>query len=74
MPGYLIDCVARRENLDRYDDRLMVGCNLLEAFDQIMAFIGKHTLHRFFVVDGQRTGVRDHIGFEVVSNILAHQL
>jgi len=73
MPGYLIDCVARRENLDRYDDRLMVRRNLLEAFDQIMAFIGKHTLDRFFIVDGQRTGGCDHIGFEVVSNILSHQ-
>jgi ATP-dependent DNA helicase RecG len=73
VPGYFIDCVLRRENLDRYDDRLMIRCNLLEAFDQIMAFIAKHTLDRFFVVDGQRSGVRDHIAFEVVSNLLSHQ-
>jgi ATP-dependent DNA helicase RecG len=73
VPGYFIDCVLRRENLDRYDDRLMIRCNLLEAFDQIMAFIAKHTLDRFFIVDGQRTGVRDHIAFEVVSNLLSHQ-
>ena len=73
VPGYFIDCVLRRENLDRYDDRLMVRCNLLEAFDQIMGFIAKHTLDRFFVVDGQRSGVRDHISFEVVSNLLSHQ-
>jgi len=73
VPGYFIDCVLRRENLDRYDDRLMIRCNLLEAFDQIMAFIAKHTLDRFFIVDGKRTAVRDHIAFEVVSNILSHQ-
>jgi ATP-dependent DNA helicase RecG len=73
VPGYFIDCVLRRENLDRYDDRLMIRCNLIEAFDQIMAFIAKHTLDRFFVVDGQRSGVRDHIAFEVVSNLLSHQ-
>ncbi|MDR1264341.1 MAG: putative DNA binding domain-containing protein [Propionibacteriaceae bacterium] len=73
VPGYFIDCVLRRENLDRYDDRLMIRCNLLEAFDQITAFIAKHTLDRFFVVDGQRSGVRDHIAFEVVSNLLSHQ-
>jgi ATP-dependent DNA helicase RecG len=73
VPGYFVDCVLRRENLDRYDDRLMIRCNLLEAFDQIMGFIAKHTLDRFFVVDGQRTGVRDHIAFEVVSNLLSHQ-
>ena len=73
VPGYFIDCVLRRENLDRYDDRLMIRCNLLDAFDQIMGFIAKHTLDRFFVVDGQRSGVRDHIAFEVVSNLLSHQ-
>ena len=72
-PGYFMDCVLRRDNLDRYDDRLMVRCNLLEAFDQITGFIAKHTLDRFFVVDGQRAGVRDHIAFEVVSNLLSHQ-
>jgi len=72
-PGYVIDCVRRTDNLDRYDDRLMVTCNLIEAFDQIMGFIAKHTLDRFFVVDGQRTSVRGHITFEVVSNILSHQ-
>ncbi|MDR0960105.1 MAG: hypothetical protein LBM23_07110 [Propionibacteriaceae bacterium] len=73
VPGYFIDCVLRRENLDRYDDRLMIRSNLLEAFDEIMGFIAKHTLDRFFVVDGQRSGVRDHIAFEVVSNLLSHQ-
>jgi len=72
-PGYVIDCIRRTDNLDRYDDRLMVRSNLIEAFDQIMGFIAKHTLDRFFVVDGKRTGVRDHIAFEVVSNILSHQ-
>ena len=72
-PGYVIDCVLRRVNLDRYDDRLMVTCNLIEAFDQIMGFIAKHTISPFFVVDGQRSDVRGHIAFEVVSNILSHQ-
>ncbi|MDR2114226.1 MAG: putative DNA binding domain-containing protein, partial [Bifidobacteriaceae bacterium] len=72
-PGYVIDCVLRRENLDRYDDRLMVTSNLIEAFDQIMGFIAKHTISPFFVVDGQRSDVRGHIAFEVVSNILSHQ-
>jgi predicted HTH transcriptional regulator len=59
VPGYLVDCVLRRDDIDRYDDRLMVRCNLIEAFDQITGFIAKHTLDRFFVVDGQRTGVRN---------------
>jgi len=66
-------CVRRVDNLDRYDDRLMVTCNLIEAFDKIMGFISKHTLDRFFVVDGQRTSVQGHIAFEIVSNILSHQ-
>jgi len=38
-----------------------------------MGFIAKHTDDCFFIVDCQRTGVRDRIAFEVVSDILSHQ-
>ncbi|MCL2788218.1 MAG: putative DNA binding domain-containing protein [Micrococcales bacterium] len=72
-PGYVIDCVLRVDDTWRYDDRLMVTCNLIDAFDQVMSFIAKHTLDRFFVVDDERTSVRSHIAFEVVSNLLSHQ-
>jgi ATP-dependent DNA helicase RecG len=29
--GYITDCILRRENIDHYDDRLMVTANLIDA-------------------------------------------
>ena len=50
-PGYMTDALLRKENIDRYYDRLMVGTNLIEAYDQLIDFISRHTLDRFFLVD-----------------------
>ena len=72
-PGYLTDCLLRRENLDRYDDRLTVGTNLIEAYDLIMDFIAKHTLDRFFLIDEVSVSVRNRISREIVSNVLMHR-
>ena len=72
-PGFLTDALVRRENIDRYDDRLMVGTNLIEAYDRLIDFITKHTMDRFFLVDNQRVSVRSWIAREVVSNILVHR-
>jgi len=72
-PGYMTDALLRKENVDRYDDRLMVGTNLIEAYDQLIDFIARHTLDRFFLVDNQRVSVRSWIARELVSNILVHR-
>jgi ATP-dependent DNA helicase RecG len=72
-PGYLTDCLVRRKNLDRYDDRLTVGTNLIEAYDLIIGFIEKHTLDRFFLINAQNISVRSWIAREIVSNILVHR-
>jgi len=72
-PGYQTDALVRKENIDRYDDRLMVGTNLIEAYEQLMDFISRHTLDRFFLVDNQRVSVRSWIVRELVSNILVHR-
>ena len=72
-PGYETDALVRRNNTDRYDDRLLVGTNLIEAYDKLMEFIAKHTLDRFFLVDNQRVSVRSWIARELVSNILVHR-
>ncbi|MDR2355331.1 MAG: putative DNA binding domain-containing protein [Clostridiales Family XIII bacterium] len=73
LPGYVTDCILRRDNLDRYDDRLRVSCNLIEAFDRIMDFIEKHTLDKFFIEGVQSVSVRSKIARELVSNTLAHR-
>jgi ATP-dependent DNA helicase RecG len=72
-PGYMTDALLRKENIDRYDDRRMVGTNLIEAYDQLIDFISRHTLDRFFLVDNQRVSVRSWIARELVSNILVHR-
>ena len=72
-PNYITDAICRRDNLDRYDDRLMVRVNLIDAYDQLIEFIGKHTLDRFFLVGDQRVSVRSWIARELVSNILVHR-
>jgi ATP-dependent DNA helicase RecG len=72
-PGYVTDCLLRVKNTDRYDDRLRVEKNLIESFDEIMAFIAKHTDDPFFLIDNRNISVRDHIAKEIVSNILVHR-
>jgi ATP-dependent DNA helicase RecG len=72
-PGYITDALLRKENLDRYDDRLMVRTNLIDSYDLLMEFIAKHTLDRFFLIDEQRVSVRDKIARELVSNSLTHR-
>ena len=44
--NYVTDAICRRENIDRYDDRLMVSTNLIDAYDQLIEFINKHTLDK----------------------------
>ncbi|MDR1953338.1 MAG: putative DNA binding domain-containing protein [Clostridiales Family XIII bacterium] len=72
-PGYETDALVRREDVDRYDDRLIVGTNLIEAYEMLTEFIAKHTQDRFFLVDNQRVSVRSWIARELVSNILTHR-
>ena len=71
--NYVTDALCRRENLDRYDDRLMVTTNLIDAYDELIDFIAKHTLDKFFLLDGQSVSVRSIISRELVSNILVHR-
>ena len=71
--NYVTDAICRREDLNRYDDRLMVRTNLIDAYDQLMEFVAKHTLDRFFLIDGLSVSVRSKIARELVSNILVHR-
>jgi ATP-dependent DNA helicase RecG len=72
-PNYVTDAICRRENLDRYDDRLMVTCNLIDAYDQLIEFIAKHTLDRFHLINNQSVSLRSKIARELASNILVHR-
>lgn len=73
VPGYVTDAIYRAENIDRYDDRLMVSTNLIESYEKLMGFIAKHTSDKFCLVNNINTSVRDIIAREIVSNILVHR-
>ena len=72
-PAYKTDAIVRRENLDRYDDRVTLTCNLIEAYPKLVDFATSNLPDRFVVESGQRVSARDIIVRELVSNILIHR-
>lgn len=73
VPGYKTDAIYREENVDRYDDRLIIENNLIESYDLLMGFIAKHTNDKFFLIDNVNISVRSAIAREIVSNLLVHR-
>lgn len=73
VPGYKTDAIYRVENMDRYDDRLIIENNLIESYDLLMEFIAKHTNDKFFLIDNVNMSVRSAIAREIVSNLLVHR-
>ena len=71
--NYVTDAICRREDTDRYDDRLMVTTNLIDAYEELIGFISKHTLDRFHLIGDQSVSLRSKIARELVSNILVHR-
>ncbi|WP_206197657.1 hypothetical protein [Terrimonas sp.] len=39
IPHYKIDALVRINNTDRYDDRLYIQTNLIEAYELLMDFV-----------------------------------
>ncbi|KAA6340643.1 hypothetical protein EZS27_011499 [termite gut metagenome] len=72
-PHYRIDALCRKEDVDRYDDRDVIECNLIQAYDRLMAFVQKHTPDRFFLEGIQRVSIRDIIFREMICNLLIHR-
>ena len=73
VPGHVTDALLRRDNIDRYDDRRYIETNLIEAYDQLVEFIAKHTNDPFVLIGDQNVSVRSWIARELVSNLLAHR-
>ena len=71
--GYKTDAIYRVENMDRYDDRLIIENNLMESYDLLMGFVAKHTNDKFFLIDNINMSVRSIIAREIVSNLLVHR-
>ena len=72
-PAYKTDAIVRRENTDRYDDRLTLTCNLIEAYPRLVEFAEANLPDRFVIEAGQRVSARDIIVRELVSNLLIHR-
>lgn len=73
VPGYKFDALLRRRDTERYDDRLIIRGNLIEAFDQLMAFVDKHLNDPFYMEGTTSISLRSIIFRELVANIIAHR-
>ena len=73
LPHYRTDAIIRREDLDRYDDRVDIRKNLVDSYERLMQFIAKHLNDTFYLEKDQRVSLRDTIFREIVSNILVHR-
>ena len=73
VPAYKIDCLLKREDEDRYDDRLIIRTNLIDAYDLMMEFLEKHLNDPFYLEGDMRISLRDKIFREAVSNIISHR-
>ncbi|MBT1160990.1 MULTISPECIES: RNA-binding domain-containing protein [Bifidobacterium] len=72
-PAYVTDAIVRREDTDRYDDRLMVRTNLFDAYDRLTEFVRKQLPDRFALDGDKRTSPREVISRELVANSLMHR-
>lgn len=73
VPAYKFDCLLRREDTERYDDRLIIRTNLIDAYDLMMGFVEKHLNDPFYLEGDMRISLRDKIFREAISNIVSHR-
>jgi ATP-dependent DNA helicase RecG len=73
VPHYKIDALVRKFDTDRYDDRLYIQTNLIEAYEQLLEFVAKHLPDKFYLEGDQRRSLRTIIFREVAANILVHK-
>ena len=70
---YKVDVLVKRQDLARYDDRLDVRSNLLEAYPTIMNFLERHLPDPFYMEKDVRISLREKIFHEAVANLLVHR-
>ena len=72
-PAYKTDAVVRLRNPDRYDDRLVVRTNLIDAYSELMGFCERHLPDPFVLEGDARISARAVVCRELVSNLLIHR-
>lgn len=72
-PAYKTDALVRIQDTDRYDDRLVVTTNLMEAYPLLADFCRKHLPDRFSMEGDTVVSPRDAIVRELLVNCLIHR-
>ena len=73
LSAYKVEVLVRRENTDRWDDRLTLRTNLIDTYIQIKSFINRYLPEKFYMEGDQRIDLRDKVFREVVGNIIVHR-
>jgi ATP-dependent DNA helicase RecG len=73
LPHYKIDALVKIQDVTRYDDRLYIQTNLIDAYEQLMGFVEKHLPDKFFLQGDQRVSLRTGIFREVAANVIVHR-
>lgn len=73
LPHYKIDALVRKDNIERFDDRLYCTTNLIDAYDQLMDFVAKHLSDPFYLEGAQRKSLRGIIFREIIVNMIVHR-
>ncbi len=73
LPHYKIDALVKIKDVDRYDDRLILESNLIEAYNDLMEFVAKHLPDKFYLEGDTRISLRERIFREVIANLIVHR-
>ncbi len=74
LPAYKLDVMVRRENLDRWDDRLPpLRTNLVDTYIKVLDFVKAKWPEKFFTEGNQRKDLRELIFRELVANVIIHR-
>lgn len=74
LPAYKLDVMVRRENLDRWDDRLPpLRINLVDTYLSVLEFVKSKWPEKFFIEGEQRKDLRELIFRELIANVIIHR-
>lgn len=73
LPAYKVEAMVRKENHDRWDDRITLRKNLIDTYLELKAFVNRHLPEKFYLENDQRIDLRDKIFREVIGNVIVHR-
>lgn len=73
LSAYKVEVLVRKENTDRWDDRLTLRTNLIDTYILIKSFINRYLPEKFYMEGDQRIDLRDKVFREVIGNIIVHR-